>query len=55
MAVLTLQNTLIMVERTAADENGMLPLSAASSGVIWGAIVAITLRMLQKGLEQTKP
>lgn len=55
VAVLTLQNTLIMVERTAADENGMLPLSAASSGVIWAAIVAITLRMLQKGLEETKP
>lgn len=55
VAVLTLQNTLIMVERTAADENGMLPLSAVSSGVIWAAIVAITLRMLQKGLEETKP
>lgn len=55
VAVLTLQNTLIMVERTAADGNGMLPVSAASSGVIWAAIVAITLRMLRKGLEQTKP
>lgn len=55
VAVLTLQNTLIMVERTAADGNGMLPVSAASSGAIWAAIVAITLRMLRKGLEQTKP
>lgn len=55
VAVLTLQNTLIMVERTAADGNGMLPVSAASSGVIWAAIVAITLCMLRKGLEQTKP
>ena len=55
VAVLTLQNTLIMVERTATDGNGMLPVSAASSGAIWAAIVAITLRMLRKGLEQTKP
>src|SRR5699024_8817583 len=30
VAVLTLQNTLIMVERTATDGNGMLPVSAAS-------------------------
>lgn len=55
VAVLTLQNTLIMVERTATDGNGMLPVSAASSGAIWAAIVAITLRMMRKGLEQTKP
>ena len=32
LAILTLHNTLIMVKRSAADENAMLPLSASSSG-----------------------
>ena len=49
VAILTLQNTLIMVKRTTADENAMLPLSAVSSGLIYAAIVAITICMLQKG------
>ena len=53
VAILTLQNTLIMVKRTTADENAMLPLSAVSSGVIYAAIVAITVCMLQKGWKQT--
>ena len=54
VAILTLQNTLIMVKRTTADENAMLPVSAVSSAVIYAIIVAITIRMLQKGLKQTK-
>ena len=53
LAILTLQNTLIMVNRTTTDENTMLPVSAASSAVIYVVIVVITLRMLQKGLRQT--
>lgn len=53
VAVLTLQNTLIMVMGTG-EENGMLSLSAVSSGIIYAAIVAITLRMLKKGLQQRK-
>ena len=53
VAILTLQNTLIMVNRTTTDENAMLPVSAASSAVIYVVIVAITLRMLQKGLQQS--
>ena len=53
VAILTLQNTLIMVNRTTTDENAMLPVSAASSAVIYVVIVVITLRMLQKGLQQT--
>ena len=53
VAILTLQNTLIMVKRAAADENAMLPVSAASSGVIYAVIVAITIRKLQKGLRET--
>lgn len=52
VAILTLQNTLIMVKRTTTDENAMLPVSAASSAVIYAVIVAITVRMLRKGLGQ---
>lgn len=52
VAILTLQNTLIMVNRTAPDENAMLPISAASSAVIYAVIAAITLRLLKRGLKQ---
>lgn len=47
VAVLTLQNTLIMVN--GSEKGDMLPLTAASSAVIYAAIVAITVRMLVKG------
>ena len=53
VAILTLQNTLIMVKRTTTDENAMLPLSAVSSGVIYVMIVATTMQVLRKGLRQT--
>lgn len=52
VAILTLQNTLIMVERATADENTMLPVSAASSGIIYTVIVVITIRILKKGLRK---
>ncbi len=54
VAVLTLQNTLIMMEGTAADGSAMLPLTAVSSGAIYAVIVAVTIRMLQKGLARTR-
>ena len=54
VAILTLQNTLIMVKQTTPEENDMLPVSAASSAVIYAVIVAITIRMLRKGLKQEK-
>ena len=54
VAILTLQNPLIMVNQNTADENVMLPLSAASSAVIYAAIVCITVRMLWKGLQEKK-
>lgn len=47
VAVLTLQNTLIMVN--GSEKGKMLPLTAVSSAVIYAAIVAITVRMLVKG------
>ena len=53
VAILTLQNTLIMVNRSATDENTMLPVSAVSSAVIYAAIVFITIRMLCRSLRQT--
>ena len=53
VAILTLQNTLIMVNRTTIDENAMLPVSAASSAIIYVVIVSITVQMPQKGLSQT--
>lgn len=52
VAILTLQNTLIMVNRTTTDENAMLPVSVASSAIIYAVIVFITVRMLRKGLRQ---
>ena len=54
VSVLTLQNTLIMVEGTAADGSAMLPLTAVSSGAVYAVIVAVTIRMLQKGLARTR-
>ena len=52
VAVLTLQNTLIMVN--GPGDGGMLPFTAASSAVIYAAIVAVTLRMLWKGWNRTE-
>lgn len=52
VAILTLQNTLIMVTGTETDGNRMLPVSAASSAVIYVAIVVITIGMLRRGLHQ---
>ena len=52
VAILTLQNTLITANRTTTDENVMLPVSAASSTIIYVVIVVITIRMLCRGLQQ---
>lgn len=51
VAILTLQNTLIMVKRSETGENHMLPVSAASSAVIYVVIVVITIGMLRRGLQ----
>lgn len=50
VSILTLQNTLIMVNRTAADETSMLPVSVASSAIIYVVILSIAVGMLRKGL-----
>lgn len=54
VSVLTLQNTLIMVERTESSGNDMLLLSAVSSAAIYAAILLITIRLLAIGLKQYK-
>ena len=52
-SILTLQNTLIMVNQTASDGNDMLVLSAISSAVIYAIIIFVTVRLLIKGLKKT--
>ena len=41
-------------EEEITDGSAMLPLTAVSSGAIYAVIVAVTIRMLQKGLARTK-
>ena len=53
VAILTLQNTLIMVKGAEGGKNSILPVSAASSAVIYVVIVAITIRMLRRGWRQS--
>lgn len=52
VSVLTLQNTLIMVKQTEAAANDMLVLSAVSGAVIYVFIVAVTVRLIVKGVKQ---
>lgn len=54
VSILTLQNTLIMVNQTS-DSRNMLQLSAASSAVIYAAIVVTTIVMLRKGAKRHCP
>ena len=54
VSVLTLQNTLIMVSGTKSDQERMLPVSAASSAVIYIVIVFLTVRMLRTGMAQRR-
>lgn len=49
VSVLTLQNTLIMVNQTKSNDNDMLALTAVSSAVIYIVIIYITVHMLIKG------
>ena len=52
VAILALQNTLIMVKGAAGGKNSILPVSAASSAMVLVAILVITFQMLRRGLEQ---
>lgn len=52
VSILTLQNTLIMVNSTKSGTDKMLTLSAITSAVIYIIIVFITLRLLTGGMKQ---
>lgn len=48
VSILTLQNTLIMVNSNAGEENGMITLSAISSALIYLVIIMITITLFLK-------
>ena len=51
-AILSLQNTLIMVNQAKTGDSGsMLTLSAVSSAVIYAAIIALTAQLLRKAVK----
>ncbi len=52
VSILTLQNTLIMVNQAKSSGNDMLVLSAISSAVIYAIIIFVTVRLLRKGLKE---
>ncbi len=54
VSILTLQNTLIMVNQTGGEENDLLVLTAVSSAVVYLAILWITLRLLIRGIRLHK-
>lgn len=52
ISILTLQNTLIMVNQTKPNNHDMLTLSAVSSAVIYIVIIFITVSLLIRGLKR---
>ncbi|MCD2491533.1 hypothetical protein LQE92_02675 [Lacrimispora sp. NSJ-141] len=54
VSILTLQNTLIMVEQTESSVDDMFILSAVSSAAIYIVILFITIRLLMIGLKRYK-
>ena len=53
VSILTIQNTLIMVKSNGGDL-GMLPLTAITSGCIWGLILVLSVSTIVKGIKQDK-
>lgn len=52
VSILSLQNTLIMVNQAKTGDSGsMLTLSAVSSAVIYAAIIALTAQLLRKAVK----
>ena len=54
VAVLTLQNTLIMVNSGGGSMREMLPLTAATSGAVWLAVFLLSVSAIAKGIRQLK-
>lgn len=52
LSILTLQNTLIMVNKSPYEENSMFPVSVFSSAVIYILIVTSTVLMIVKTLNE---
>ncbi len=52
VSILTLQNTLIMVNQTKSNGNDMLALSAISSAAIYAIIIFVTVHLLIKGIKK---
>ena len=51
VSVLTLQNTLIMVE-SSGENPGMLPLTTVTSAVVWVAVLVMSLSAIVKGIRR---
>jgi len=51
VSILTLQNTLIMVNSDGGD-TGLLPLTAATSGAVWLAVSCLSVAAIVKGIRQ---
>lgn len=54
VSVLTLQNTLIMVNDTPSQRGSMATLTAATSAIIYALIAAITVRLLITGFKKIR-
>lgn len=52
VSILTLQNTLIMVNQVNSTDNKMLIVSSISSAVIYIIIIFVTVRLLKRGLKK---
>ncbi len=53
VSILTLQNTLIMVNSNGNDL-GMLPLTAVTSALVWVAVLVLSFSTISKGIKQVK-
>ena len=54
VAILTLQNTLIMVNSDESGLSEMLPLTAITSGAIWLFILVLSVLAIHRGIRQIK-
>ena len=55
VSVLTLQNTLIMINRSDSDPGRMMVLTAVTSAVIYAAILLMSVLLLIRGLRENRP
>ncbi len=53
VSLLTLQNTLIMINTSGADLS-MLPLTAVTSAVVWVTVLVLSVSAIINGIKQTK-